>query len=399
MQLDYHKNNYWIEYYPIDKSYITANCASPDCFKERKHKLFFLRAMLKIGPFKLFPVFRDVEAYCTKCNHNLYLDEKRKSKILSEFRGNLMPNMKYYCKFYRLSSKNLKKRLIIQYLSSFPIGFLLSISPIGFLLSIIGSIFLTFLFLTFLFQPFSWFQPFSMSLDKLFIIFGLLMIYQTILFLYQYINIGSDNQLDMVKEFKTYYTATTNHQLVEFNEIQFLTIEGKSEPGGKEFTSKIDVLYSLAYSVKNLCKKQGKDFAVPKLEGLWWVESDKPWYEIPREKWHWKLLIRMPNFVTSKIIKSAKEDVFKKKGIDLIRYIKFEKINEGKCVQIMHIGPYSTEPETIKQMKSFMKENGFTENGFHHEIYISDPRKTDPKKMKTILRQPIKYIQKVMESK
>lgn len=136
----------------------------------------------------------------------------------------------------------------------------------------------------------------------------------------------------------------------------FLTIEGKGEPGGKEFTSKIEALYPLAYGVKNLCKKQGKDFAVPKLEGLWWVESDKHWYEVPREEWHWELLIRMPDFVTSEIVKNARDGVFKKKGIDLIKDIKFEKINEGKCVQIMHVGPYSTELKTIEQIKSFMKE-------------------------------------------
>jgi len=197
-------------------------------------------------------------------------------------------------------------------------------------------------------------------------------------------------KLDLTKEYKTYYTAKTTPEIVEFYEAQFLTIEGKGSPGSKEFTAKVEALYSLAYGVKNVCKNQGKDFGVPKLEGLWWIESNRPALEVPREEWRWKLLIRMPEFVTSEIVEKAKEEVFKKKGLELIKEIKFEKITEGKCVQILHIGPYSTEPESLSKMRKLMKEKNLIENGLHHEIYLSDPRKTAPEKMKTILRQPVK---------
>jgi len=132
------------------------------------------------------------------------------------------------------------------------------------------------------------------------------------------------------------------------------------------------------------------DFAVPKLDGLWWVNSEKNALGVPKSEWYWKLLIRMPDFVTAENIEQAKIDVIKKKGIEKINDIQFEKITEGKCIQIMHIGPYSTEPETINQMKEFMIKKGLVENGLHHEIYLSDPRKTAPEKMKTILRQPVK---------
>lgn len=132
------------------------------------------------------------------------------------------------------------------------------------------------------------------------------------------------------------------------------------------------------------------DFTVPKLEGLWWVNSKKNALEVPRSEWQWKLLIRMPEFVASDNFEQAQEDVIKKKGIEKINEIQFNKIIEGKCVQIMHIGPYSTEPETINRMKEFITQNGFIENGLHYEIYLSDPRKTEPEKMKTILRQPVK---------
>ncbi len=199
-------------------------------------------------------------------------------------------------------------------------------------------------------------------------------------------------KLDLTKEYKTYYTAKMVPEIVEFGGIPFLTVEGKGEPAGEVFTKAVEALYPLAYGVKNICKKQGKDFAVPKLEGLWWVESNKPALEVPRQEWQWKLLIRMPDFVNSGIVEKAREEVFKKKGLDLIKVIKFESVNEGKCIQILHTGPYSTEPETLEKMRKMMKENKLTENGFHHEIYLSDPRKTPPQKMKTILRQPVKEI-------
>ena len=198
------------------------------------------------------------------------------------------------------------------------------------------------------------------------------------------------SKLDLVKEFKSYYRANNKLEIVEFEKILYLSIEGKGEPAGEVFTKAIEALYPLAYGVKKICKSQEKDFGVPKLEGLWWVKSNKPALEVPRSEWYWKLLIRMPDFVTPEIIKTAKEEVFKKKGLDLIKEIKFEIINEHKCIQIMHVGPYATEPETIEKMNLFMKENSFTKNGLHHEIYLSDPRKTAPEKMKTILRQPIK---------
>ncbi|MHA1579731.1 MAG: GyrI-like domain-containing protein, partial [Candidatus Freyarchaeota archaeon] len=100
------------------------------------------------------------------------------------------------------------------------------------------------------------------------------------------------NKLDLAKEYKEYYRARTTPKIVEFGEGSFLAIEGKGAPGGEEFSVKVRALYTLAYGVKNLMKKSGRDFTVAKLEGLWWVESDKPYTEVPREEWCWKLLIR-----------------------------------------------------------------------------------------------------------
>jgi hypothetical protein len=195
---------------------------------------------------------------------------------------------------------------------------------------------------------------------------------------------------DLVKQDKEYYSAKKKPELRKFSELIFLTISGKGEPAGIEFTKAVEALYPLAYGIKKICKQEEMDFAVPKLDGLWWVNSEKNALEIPKTEWHWKLLIRMPDFVTAKTFEQAKIDVIEKKGIEKISEILFEKITEGKCMQILHIGPYSTEPESINLMKEYMEQNGLVEHGLHHEIYLSDPRKTVPEKMKTILRQPVK---------
>ena len=198
------------------------------------------------------------------------------------------------------------------------------------------------------------------------------------------------SKLDLLKEYKSYYNAGKNPEIVEFEEVSYLTIEGIGEPAGKMFVSKVEALYPLAYGIKKICKEQDKDFGVPKLEGLWWVEGDTPALEIPRSEWRWKLLIRMPEFITKKLTYSVQPVIAKKKKNELVKEIALEKMTEGKCVQIMHIGPYSTEHKTINELMAFIDANGISVNGKHHEIYLSDPRKNKPDKMKTIIRYPVK---------
>ncbi len=198
------------------------------------------------------------------------------------------------------------------------------------------------------------------------------------------------SKLDLIKEFKSYYKAGKQPEIVEFGELNYLTIDGKGEPAGKVFVSKVEALYPLAYGIKKICKEQENDFGVPKLEGLWWVEGNTPALEVPRSEWCWKLLIRMPEFVTKEMMISTQPEVAKKKKNELIQEISFEKLTEGKSVQIMHIGPYSTESKTINTLMEFIAENGLSINGLHHEIYISDPRKTEASKMKTLIRYPVR---------
>jgi len=187
-------------------------------------------------------------------------------------------------------------------------------------------------------------------------------------------------------------SAKTTPEIVEIEEGKFLTIEGKGAPGGDEFQAKVGALYSLAYGVKMLMKKEGKDFTVGKLEGQWWVDSDKMWYDVPREEWRWKLLIRQPDFVAAEIIEKARQEVIKKKKLELVNEVEFDRMKEGTCVQILHIGPYSTEPESIAKMEKLMEEKNLVKDGLHHEIYLvmAYPRKVPEEKLKTILRQPVR---------
>jgi hypothetical protein len=194
---------------------------------------------------------------------------------------------------------------------------------------------------------------------------------------------------DLTKKFKGYYRAPRNPEVTSFESGHYLTIHGTGEPGGKEFSQKVEALYPVAYGVKKTCKARKSDFAVPKLEGLWWVDGNRDARGVPRNEWQWKLLIRVPEFVTQRDVISAKEEVIKKKKLALAEEIHFERFENGRCVHLLHVGPYSDEPKSIDLIHMFMKTNGLKANGFHHEIYLSDPRKTAPQKMKTILRQPV----------
>ncbi|MBI5447681.1 MAG: GyrI-like domain-containing protein [Gammaproteobacteria bacterium] len=195
---------------------------------------------------------------------------------------------------------------------------------------------------------------------------------------------------DLTKKFKEYYSAPREPALADFDPGKYLSIEGKGEPSGKEFSAKVETLYPVAYGIKKICKAKNLDFTVAKLEGLWWVANGKDARTTPRTEWNWKLLIRMPDFVNETFFKDACTEVLEKKGLELAKKVKFESLENGKCVHVMHLGPYKDEPETIDRMTAVIEAKGLKKAGLHHEIYLSDPKKTAPSKMKTILRQPVR---------
>lgn len=205
-------------------------------------------------------------------------------------------------------------------------------------------------------------------------------------------------KLDLGKKYKTYFTAKTKPEIVEIEPAQYISIAGKGDPSGEAFAAHIEALYSTAYTLKFACKAKGNDFVVSKLEGLWWYDENKytgknmsnASVDIPRSEWEYRLLIRLPDFVTQQELEASKETVMAKKNNLLVREVGLYTMNEGKCVQMLHIGPFATEPETLHQIMAFTTANNLGRNGLHHEIYLSDFRKTEPEKLKTILREPVK---------
>lgn len=205
-------------------------------------------------------------------------------------------------------------------------------------------------------------------------------------------------KLDLTKKYKTYFTSKTKPEIVEIEPAHFLSLTGKGDPSEKYFSEKIQALYTTAYTIKFKFKQQDKDFTVSKLEALWWYDENK--FEgitmdeapnaIARSEWEYRLLLRMPEYVTENEVDEAIQAAFAKKKLELVKEIEFFRMNEGKSVQMLHVGPFSKESETLHEMKKVIDENGFQKNGLHHEIYLSDFNKTEEGKLRTILREPVK---------
>jgi hypothetical protein len=203
-------------------------------------------------------------------------------------------------------------------------------------------------------------------------------------------------KVDLTKTDKAYYTAKTEPHIVEIGACRYLSIVGKGDPSEEMFSKNIAALYSTAYTIKFQMKEKQMDFVVPKLEGLWWFDEirfpnqtiESSAVEVPRSEWEYRLLIRIPDFVTKEDVESGKELALKKKKDVKVKDVEYLEMNEGTSVQMMHIGPFSTERESLRQIEAFMNGHHLKRGGHHHEIYLSDFRKTAPDKLKTILREP-----------
>jgi hypothetical protein len=169
-------------------------------------------------------------------------------------------------------------------------------------------------------------------------------------------------------------------------------IDGKGDPNlSPGFALAVQALYAAAYTLKFMIKKEeAVDYPVMALEGLWWADNLEVFRMEQRDDWKWTLMIMQPSLVTKTRLKKAVAAAMEKKGLDALRDIRLELYGEGLAVQIMHIGPYASEGPTIEKLHSFALERGLTLSGKHHEIYLSDPRKVSPGKMKTVLRQPVR---------
>jgi hypothetical protein len=204
-------------------------------------------------------------------------------------------------------------------------------------------------------------------------------------------------KVDFKKALKDFYQPNAKEPvIVDVPEMQFIMIDGIGSPGdSQEYSNAISALYPIAYQIKFMSKQKGKDYVVPPLEGLWWADDMKYFTEGNRQKWKWTMMIMQPEWITQEMFENAKKSAGSKKPelSASISKARFEKFHEGRSAQIMHIGPYAEEHPTIMKLHKFIKEQAGTFEGHkkkHHEIYLSDPRKSNPATMKTVIRQPFK---------
>lgn len=210
-------------------------------------------------------------------------------------------------------------------------------------------------------------------------------------------SIGKDEnrvngKIDHKKVLKVLYTAKSTPQIVDVQRMNFLMIDGSGSTEERLFQRSVEALFSVAYKTKFICKKElGFDYSVMPLEGLWWADDFNDFVLGQKERWKWTLMIMQPECVTDEVVKRAIQEAEKSKGNELVQKLRLESFQEGLAAQIMHIGPFSEEAKTVSTLHHFVNEHGGAFDGLkkkHHEIYLSDFRKVDPAKMKTIIRQP-----------
>lgn len=208
-------------------------------------------------------------------------------------------------------------------------------------------------------------------------------------------------KLDYKKEYKDLYLPKQKPMLIHVPTMQFIMVDGKGEPGGQAYQSAMQALYSLSFTIKmsKMIGMQPEDYfeyVVPPLEGLWWSEYGALDFTAPKSTWLWTSMIRQPEFVTPAFFVWAKEACMQKKPEVDIGGARFETFSEGLCVQIMHVGSYDDESRSMEKIAAFMQENGLKDvsSGVrkHHEIYLSDPRKTAVERLRTVLRVPVEKI-------
>lgn len=208
-------------------------------------------------------------------------------------------------------------------------------------------------------------------------------------------------KIDYKKEYRELYLPKQEPMLINVPKITYVTVCGKGDPNTcEEYKEAIELLYGISYTIKMSKMTDDKidgyfEYVVPPLEGLWWLDK-KPedLFISDKNKFYWKAMIRLPEFVTVNVFEIAKNKLkIKKPNLD-INKINYEEIEEGKCVQIMHIGSYDNEVTSIKKLYDFIDENGLeidiNDCRLHHEIYLSDPRKTKVENLKTVIRYPVK---------
>jgi hypothetical protein len=201
-------------------------------------------------------------------------------------------------------------------------------------------------------------------------------------------------KIDLKKDLKTFYNAPAKAVVqIEVPLFRYLMVNGIGDPNtSKAYTEAIEALFSVSYTAKFILKKgpQQIDYAVMPLEGLWWADDMSKFTTRDKAKWQWTAMIMQPDFVPKEVLATALAEVRKKKNLPGVERLRLEELAEGRCAQVLHVGPFSEEGPTIERLHEFIGSRGAARAGKHHEIYLSDIRRAAPSRWKTILRQPMK---------
>lgn len=198
-------------------------------------------------------------------------------------------------------------------------------------------------------------------------------------------------KIDLKKEHRTLYKATLDANIVDVPEIAYLMVDGAGDPNtAQEYQDAVSALYSVAYKTKFTVKAAtGTDYAVMPLEGLWWTDGMADFSTDDKSNWKWTMLIATPDHVTSDHVAEGIAYATTKKKLNAAASVRLERWTEGRAAQLLHIGPYADEAPNIEKLHAFIAESGLSRRAKHHEIYLSDPSRVAPEKMKTIIRQPV----------
>lgn len=201
-------------------------------------------------------------------------------------------------------------------------------------------------------------------------------------------------KLDLKRQLASLYRPSSRTVTeVDVPEMGFLMIDGEGDPNTSEsYANAIEALFSVAYGLKFAIKKSSReiDYGVMPLEGLWWAEDMSSFTSGNRDAWKWTMMVMQPEFVTAQLVETVIGDIRNKKSLTALPLMRFETFKEGLSAQIMHIGPFADEAPNIERVHAFIEESGHKRCGKHHEIYLSDIRRTDPAKWKTVIRQPMR---------
>lgn len=207
---------------------------------------------------------------------------------------------------------------------------------------------------------------------------------------------------DYKKEYKEFYLPPKKPVIVDIPKMNYIVVRGIGNPNGEDsdYKKAIELLYAIAFTIKMSYKGTRQiegyfQYVVPPLEGLWWQKNTEGIDYSKKDEFHWISMIRLPDFVSKEDFAWAVEEAERKKNIDFSK-VEYFTYDEGLCVQCMHVGAYDDEPATILSMEKFAKEKGYeidiTPERFHHEIYLSDPRRCDVSKLRTVVRHPINNL-------